>query len=279
MRLVYLGDIVGRAGREAVLERVAEIRRRIGADFLIVNGENAAGGFGITGKICHELYAAGVDVVTTGNHVWDQRELLDYIDSDERLLRPINFPPGTPGRGATVVEGAGGHRVLVINVMGRIFMDPLDDPFAAVNEQLDICRLGESVDAAVVDIHAEATSEKMAMGHFCDGRATLVVGSHSHVPTADLHILGGGTAYMTDAGMCGPYDSVIGMEKTEPINRFTRKISSGRFAPAMGEATICGLAVETDPRTGLALRAGPIRLGGLLAETFPDWATEQVAAE
>ncbi|MDX5360709.1 MAG: YmdB family metallophosphoesterase [Alphaproteobacteria bacterium] len=278
MRLVYLGDIVGRAGRDAVVERAGEIRRRLDADLLIVNGENAAGGFGITQKICEDLYAAGVDVISTGNHVWDQRELLDYIDSDPRLIRPINFPAGTPGRGATMVESARGHQVLVINAMGRIFMDPLDDPFAGVEEQLALCRLRESVDAIVVDIHAEASSEKMAMGHFCDGRASFVVGSHSHVPTADAQILPGGTAYQTDAGMCGDYDSVIGMEKTEPLNRFTRKIAQGRFAPAMGEATVCGVAVETDPATGLAVRIAPIRLGGRLAESFPDWAAQGRAA-
>jgi len=270
VRLLYLGDIVGRSGRTAVLNQLPGLRKQLSLDFVIVNGENAAGGFGITGAICEDLYRVGVDVVSTGNHIWDQKDILDHIDTDRRLLRPVNFPKGTPGRGATLIEGQNGHQVLVVNVMGRIFMDPLDDPFAAVDEELALCRLKEAADAIVIDIHCEATSEKMAMGHFCDGRASLVVGTHVHVPTADAQILPGGTAYQTDAGMCGDFDSVIGMEKTEPLQRFTRKISAGRFQPAAGPATICGVYVETDDATGLATRVEPLRLGGRLKETVPE---------
>lgn len=269
MKLLYLGDVVGRSGREAVVENVPKLRQRLDLDFVLVNGENAAGGFGITGAICQELYGAGVDAIVTGNHAWDQRETLSYIETDPRLLRPANYPPGTPGRGAGVFEARGGRKVLVVQVMGRVFMDALDDPFAAVSQALSKHSLGGTVAAILVDIHAEATSEKMAMGHYCDGKSTLVAGTHSHVPTADTRIMSGGTAYQTDLGMCGDYDSVIGMDKREPLQRFTRKISSGRFTAALGEATVCGLYVESDDATGLATRAAPLRLGGKLTETCP----------
>lgn len=270
MRLLYLGDVVGRAGRDAVVEALPGLRERLKLDFVVVNGENAAHGFGITGKICEEFYAAGVDVLTTGNHAWDQREIIGYIDGDPRLLRPLNFPRGTPGRGAGVFQAPRGRKVMVMQVMGRLFMDPLDDPFAALEAEFTRQRLGATVDAVIVDIHAEATSEKMAVGHTCDGRASLVVGSHSHIPTADAHILTGGTAYQTDAGMCGDYDSVIGMKKETAINRFVRKIPGERLAPAEGPATVCGVFVETDDRTGLASRISPLRLGGRLAEVVPE---------
>jgi metallophosphoesterase (TIGR00282 family) len=245
-----------------------DLRRRLDLDFVTVNGENAAGGFGITGKICAAFYEAGVDAITTGNHVWDQQETYSYINSDERLLRPLNYPAGTPGRGAQLYRTQKGERVLVINVMGRIFMEALDDPFFAVGRELARYPLGGAADFILIDIHGEATSEKMAMGHFADGRASLVVGSHSHVPTADAQILQDGTAYQTDAGMCGDYDSVIGMEKEEPLRRFTRRISGGRFQPANGEATLCGVFVETDQK-GRATKIAPLRLGPHLIESWP----------
>ncbi len=273
MNILFIGDVVGRRGREAVLEHLPTLRERLQLDFIVVNGENAAGGFGITSKICTELFDAGVDVVSTGNHVWDQRETLSFIDGEHRLLRPINFPAQTPGRGSWLYESDKG-RVLVVNAMGRVFMDPLDDPFAAVGDEIDQCRLGVDADAVIIDFHGEATSEKMAMGHFADGRASLVVGTHSHVPTADAQILPGGTAYQTDAGACADYDSVIGMEKGEPLHRFTNKMASGRFTPAMGEATLCGVFVVTDPKTGLADRVEPVRMGGRLRENLPDLAAE-----
>ena len=270
MRLLFCGDIVGRPGREAILEHVARLRRSLALDFVIANGENAAGGFGITEAICRDLFAAGVDVISGGNHIWDLRETVGMIDREPRLLRPLNFPSGTPGRGAAVYEAPGGRKVLVLNVMGRLFMDPLDDPFACVDRELAKHRLGATVQAIVVDMHAEATSEKMAMGHYVDGRASLFVGTHTHVPTSDTMILPGGTAYQTDAGMCGDYDSVIGMDKAVPIARFTRKLPTERLSTARGEGTLCAVFVETDAKTGLASRVAPLRAGGRLGATEPD---------
>jgi metallophosphoesterase (TIGR00282 family) len=270
MRLLYLGDVVGRSGRDAVVAALPGLRERLKLDFVVVNGENSAHGFGITAKICEEFYAAGVDVLTTGNHAWDQREIIGTIDGDPRLLRPLNFPRGTPGRGAGVYPAPRGKKVMVLQVMGRLFMDPLDDPFAAIEAEFSRQRLGATVDAVIVDVHGEATSEKMAIGHTCDGRASLVVGSHSHIPTADAQILNGGTAYQTDAGMCGDYDSVIGMKKEAAISRFVRKMPGDRLSPADGEATVCGVFVETNDRTGLAQRVSPLRLGGRLQEIIPE---------
>ncbi len=273
MRLLFIGDVVGRSGRKAVEAHLQRVRNKLGADFVVLNGENAAGGFGITEDIFNEFRDQGADVVTLGNHAWDQREALVFIEREPELIRPINYPSATPGRGAGLFETADGRRVMVMNVMGVAKMEPLGDPFAAVDEQLNACPLGEVADAIIVDMHAELTSEKMAMGHFCDGRASLVVGTHTHVPTADTQVLPGGTGYQTDAGMTGDYDSVIGMDKAEPLNRFTRRIPSGRFEPAMGEATLCGVLVETDDQTGLAVRVGSVRVGGRLQEALPDWAS------
>jgi len=269
MRLLFIGDIVGRAGREILLERLPQLRRDWNLDFVVVNGENAAGGFGITEAICKEILDAGADCVTLGNHAWDQKEALVFIEREPRLIRPLNYPAGTPGRGANMFEAKNGARVLVMNALGRVFMDAMDDPFAAVERELNACPLGMACDAVIVDMHCETTSEKYAMGHFCDGRASLVVGTHTHVPTADAQILPGGTAYQTDAGMTGDYDSVIGMDKTEPLNRFLRKIPQQRFEPALGPATLCGVAVETDDATGLARFLSPMRLGGRLVQVVP----------
>jgi metallophosphoesterase (TIGR00282 family) len=269
MRILFIGDIVGRSGRAVLLERLPRLVRDWRLDFVAVNGENAAGGFGITEMIYQEFVDAGADVVTGGNHSWDQKEALVFIERAPKLLRPINFPAGTPGRGVALIEAKNGARVLVVNAMGRIFMDPLDDPFVAVERELAACPLKQSADAIIVDIHAEATSEKQAMGHFCDGRASLVVGTHTHAPTADHQILPHGTAFVSDVGMTGDYDSVIGMDKEEPLTRFLRKISGARFEPAMGPATLCGLAVETDDATGLARRVAAVRLGGRLEAAQP----------
>lgn len=216
--------------------------------------------------------AAGADVVTTGNHVWDQREALSFAAREDRFLRPANFPAGTPGHGMGVFEAKNGARVMVSNIMGRVFMHPdLDDPFECADRQLEQGGLGDVFDAVIFDFHAEATSEKMCFGHFVDGRASLVVGTHTHVPTADQQILNGGTAYMSDAGMCGDYDSSLGMDKEEPLNRFLSKVPKGRFEAASGPATLCGVAVEISDRTGLAERIAPLRLGARLQETLPDW--------
>jgi hypothetical protein len=278
MRLLFIGDIVGRSGRDVVLENLPRLRRDLALDFVVVNGENAAGGFGITEKICAELYAAGADVITSGNHVWDQKETVSFIGRDPRLLRPLNFPHNTPGKGAGVYATQRGRKVMVLNVMGRLFMDPLDDPFAAVERELANQRLGGTVDAILVDVHAEATSEKQAMAHALDGRVSAVVGSHTHVPTADDQILPGGTAFQSDTGMCGDYDSVIGMEKEVPILRFTRKLPTDRLTPALGPGTLCGLYVETEDRTGLARHVAPLRLGGRLRPCWPIPQAEKVPA-
>ena len=244
------------------------LRARWGLDFVIVNGENAAGGFGLTESLFEEFLSVGVDAVTLGNHAFDQREALVFIERQPRLIRPVNFPPGTPGRGATVVVNAKGMRLLVVNVMGRIFMDALDDPFAAVKHELDACPVGGKCDASVIDFHAEASSEKWAFGHFVDGKASLMVGTHTHTPSADHRILAGGTGYISDVGMTGDYDSVIGMEKDEPLRRFTLRIPSGRFEPALGPATLCAVAAEIDPE-GRTNAIAPVRIGGLLEPAEP----------
>jgi metallophosphoesterase (TIGR00282 family) len=269
MRILFIGDIVGRSGRAVVLERLPALIRDWKLDFVAINGENAAGGFGITEAIYQELVDAGADVITGGNHSWDQKEALVFIERAPKLLRPINFPPGTPGRGVAMLEARNGAHVLVVNLMGRIFMDPLDDPFAAIECELTACALKRDADAILVDMHCEATSEKQSMGHFCDGRASLVVGTHTHAPTADHQILPRGTAFISDVGMTGDYDSVIGMNKDEPLNRFVRRIGAARFEPALGPATLCGVAVETDDATGLAHRIGAVRLGGRLEQARP----------
>jgi metallophosphoesterase (TIGR00282 family) len=269
VRILFCGDLVGRAGRAVVTEVLPRLRRDLALDFVVVNGENAAGGFGITEQICQQLHGAGADVITTGNHVWDQKGTVEFIDRQPRLLRPENFPSGTPGRGFDLFKTPDGRRVLVMNLMGRLFMDALDDPFAIALDRLGGYRLGEQADAILVDFHAEATSEKQAFGYHLDGKVSVVVGSHTHVPTADARILPGGTAFMTDAGMCGDYESVIGMARTVPVQRFTRKLPTERMTPAEGPATLCGLFIETDDRTGLALRALPIRQGGILAPELP----------
>ena len=269
MRILFVGDVVGRSGRKVVLDRLPGLIADWKLDCVIVNGKNSAGGFGITEAIYQDLMDAGADAITLGNHAWDQREALVFIERAPRLIRPVNYPQGTPGRGAALVDTRNGARVLVVNAMGRVFMDPLDDPFAAVERELTACALKREADAVIIDIHAEASSEKQAMGHFADGRASLVVGTHTHAPTADHQILPGGTAFITDVGMSGDYDSIIGMVKDEPMTRFLRKIPASRFEPASGEGTLCAMAVETDDATGLARKVGAVRLGGRLEEARP----------
>ena len=269
MRILFVGDVVGRSGRDAIAEYLPGLVKDWSLDLVVVNGENSAGGFGITETIYNEFIEAGADAVTLGNHSWDQREALVFIERADRLVRPANYPRGTPGRGAALVETKNGRHALVVNALGRVFMTPFDDPFAALERELGACPLGVAADAIVVDFHAEASSEKQGIGLFCDGRASLVVGTHTHVPTADHQILAGGTAYMTDAGMTGDYESIIGMQKEEPLRRFTSGIPSGRFEPAAGAATLSGVAVETDDATGLALKVAPVRVGGRLEPATP----------
>ncbi len=270
LRLLFIGDVLGRSGRMAVLRYVPLLRDKWRLDFIVANGENAAGGFGVTEAICDEMILAGVDCITLGNHAFDQREALVFIERQPRLLRPVNYPSGAPGRGANVFEAKNGAQVLVINPMGRVFMDALDDPFAAIERELGACPMGTGCDAILIDMHAEASSEKMAMAHFVDGRASIVVGSHTHVPTADAQILPGGTAYQTDAGMTGDYDSVVGMDKEEPLRRFLRKTPGSRYEPAVGEATFCAVAADIGA-DGLATMVAPVRLGGRLR---PEWPPE-----
>lgn len=272
MRALLLGDIMGRAGRRALSTWLPQLRDRYATDIVIANGENAAGGYGITRKTANAIFETGVDLITLGNHAFDQAEALMMVDEDSRILRPANYPPRAemPCRGAVLHQTASGQNVLVISVMGRIYMDPLDCPFSAVAEQLEQCELGRDADMIVVEFHGEATSEKNAMGVFCDGRASIVFGTHTHIPTSDTRILPGGTAYMSDLGMCGDYDSVIGMEKHEPVNRFTTRRRGPRNTPAQGPATLCGMLVETDDKTGLSLRAEPVRTGGVLTPHWPD---------
>jgi metallophosphoesterase (TIGR00282 family) len=269
MRVLFLGDVVGRSGRQAVLAQLPRMRARYRLDFVAINGENAAGGFGITEAILEELLGAGADVVTLGNHSWDQKEALVFIERHDRLLRPINYPPGTPGRGAGMFKAGNGADVLVINAMGLVYMPEIGCPFRAVEHEVEACGLKAGADAILVDFHAEVTSEKQAMGHFLDGRASAVIGTHTHVPTSDHRVLPKGTAYITDVGMCGDYQSVLGMDPAEPISRFLTKIPRRRFEPALGAATISGLAVEIDDATGLAARVAGLRLGGALAPTEP----------
>jgi len=271
MRILFIGDIVGRSGRTIINERLPGLIKDWKLDLVVINGENAAGGFGITEVIYNELIDAGADAITLGNHAWDQREALVFIERAPRLIRPINYPKGTPGRGAALVETKNGKHALVINAMGRIFMDAMDDPFAAIDHELTACPLKSGADAIVIDMHCEATSEKQSMGFFCDGRASLVVGTHTHAPTADHRIMPGRTAFMSDVGMTGDFDSCIGMNKDEPLNRFLRKLPGGKFEAASGPATLCGLAVETDDATGLALKVGTVRLGGILEQAVPNF--------
>jgi hypothetical protein len=269
VNILFCGDVMGRPGREAVRQHVPGLRRELALDLVVVNAENAAHGNGLTERLCGEFYECGVDVLTTGNHVWDQRELIGYIERDPCVLRPANFPTGTPGAGWRLHPLADGREALVVNLMGRLFMDALDDPFARLAAILADQPLGERADAILVDIHAEASSEKMAIGHFADGRVSAVFGSHSHIPTADAQIFPGGTAYQTDAGMCGDYDSVIGLQKGPAVRRFVTKMPGERAQVAEGEATLCGIFVETDDASGLARRVEPVRIGGRLSRQLP----------
>ncbi len=261
---------MGRAGRAAVTRRLPGLRSDWGLDFVVVNGENATSGAGLSAAHAKALLEAGADCLTLGDHAFDQKDMMAFIEQEPRIVRPLNYAKGAPGKGARVFTAPGGRKVLVAQALGQVFMKrPFDDPFSALDAVLKAQPLGGAVQAAVVDFHCEATSEKMAAGHWCDGRASLVVGTHTHVPTGDAQILRGGTAYLTDAGMCGDYDSVIGMDKAEPMRRFVTGMPKGRFEPAAGEATLSGVYVETDDRTGLATRVRMIRVGGRLEEATP----------
>ena len=265
MKLLFLGDVVGESGRKAIKKNLPVLKKQYAADFVVVNGENSAGGFGITQLICKEMEAAGANCITGGDHVWDQKETPSFIGSYGKLLRPANFPEKAPGAGIRLFTTAEGKRVVVLHLLAQLFMKfQLDCPFRAADNLLAPYKMGGTCDAIIVDFHGEATAEKMAMGHHLDGRVSLVVGSHTHVPTADTMILSNGTAYQTDAGMCGDYNSIIGFEKKISLTNFYHKYKIDRLTPANGEATLCGIYVETDNRTGLAKTVTPIRFGGKL---------------
>ncbi|MCA0961336.1 TIGR00282 family metallophosphoesterase [Salipiger bermudensis] len=270
MRLLFLGDVMGRAGRAAIAERLPKLRETWKLDFVVVNGENASNGMGLTAEHAKAILDAGADVVTLGDHAFDQKDMMTFAESEPRIIRPLNFAKQAPGRGAGLFADRRGRKVLVTQVLGQVFMKrPFDDPFSAMDAVLRKHPLGGQAQAVLVDMHCEATSEKMAMGHFCDGRASLVVGTHTHVPTGDAQVLPKGTAYLTDAGMCGDYDSVIGMDKVEPMRRFVTGMGKTRFQPALGEATLSGVYIETDDRTGKAERIKMVRQGGRLEAAGP----------
>jgi hypothetical protein len=270
LRILFIGDVVGAAGMTAVKSMLPEAISRWKVDLTVVNGENsAATGFGITEDTYQDIRGAGADVVTLGNHSWNHKEALSFIEKEPRLIRPLNYVPKTPGKGFVLLDTTDGKRVLVMNVLGRLFMEPADDPFGAIDRVLQDHKLGLDVDVVIVDFHCEATGEKQAMGHFCDWRVSLVVGTHTHTPSSDHRVLVGGTAYITDVGMTGDYDSVVGMQKEEPLRRFATGVASGRFLSAEGAASMCGVALETDPNTGLATRVAPVRLGGPIEQRTP----------
>ncbi len=270
MRILFIGDIMGRSGREALQEHLPIAKEALKPDIIIVNGENAANGRGITKKIALGFYDIGVDCITTGNHIWDQREIIPYIDRDKKLLRPLNYPENTPGNGVYKYQLADGRAITIVNAMARLFMDALDDPFAAVNKLIQENPISNSNNAIFVDFHGETTSEKMSMGHYVDGRVSAVIGTHTHIPTADAHILSGGTAYMSDAGMSGDYNSVIGVRKDIAMNRFIKKMPGEHMIPAAERGMMCGALVVTNDATGMATGIEPVRMGVGLSETMPN---------
>ncbi|EJF80012.1 metallophosphoesterase [Candidatus Bartonella washoeensis Sb944nv] len=272
MRFLFLGDIVGATGCRIVFEQLPQLIEKWQLDFVVVNGENASGGFGITQETYQDLLAIGVDVVTTGNHAFSCNETLHYAYVNDRFLRPANFSKGMAGRGSGIFTAKNGACILVANILGSVFMPcKVDDPFEAAEKILSSCSLMEQVDAIIFDFHAETTSEKQCFGHFLDGRVSVIVGTHTHIPTADAQILEGGTAYLSDAGMCGDYNSSLGMDKEEPLHRFLYKKRQHRFEPAQGPATLCGLAVELSDKTGLAEKVSAVRIGPHLKPEIPDF--------
>lgn len=271
MRILFVGDVVGRSGRDAIEKHLPVLSNKLKADVVIVNGENASHGIGISSDICKGFYECGAHCITLGNHAWDNKEILTYIDRDPRLVRPVNYPKALPGKGHYIHALSDGRKIMIVNAMARLFMDPLDDPFSMTMDLAQAHPLGRAVNAIFVDFHGEASSEKMSFGHYLDGYVSAIVGTHTHIPTADDHILNGGTAFMSDAGMTGDYDSVIGMKKDVPIQRFVKKISMDRLSPADGEATLCGCLIETDDKTGLAKNIGRVRVGPRLKPEMPEF--------
>ncbi len=265
MNILILGDVIGASGREAIIKKLPNLIKQKKIDFVIVNGENAADpGVGITKKNVEEFFKAGTDVITTGNHIWDQTETMKFITSEKRLLRPQNLIKGSPGKGFGIYNSKNNKKVAVINLMGNIFMKKCDDVFEAAKRFIQSVKLKKDADFIVVDMHGEITSEKMAMGYLFDGKATMLVGTHTHVPTSDHRIMEKGTAYQTDIGMCGDYNSVIGMNRDNSLKKFFKDPSATKHYPSLGEATISGLMVIADNETGLANKVEPIVLGKCL---------------
>lgn len=270
MKILFLGDVVGRSGRKAIVDRLAQLRTDWALDFIVVNAENATSGAGLSPDHAKTLLDAGADCLTLGDHAFDQKDMLRFIEAEPRIVRPLNFAKGAPGRGHAIFEAGRGRKILIAQVLGQVFMKrPYDDPFGGIDQVLKTYVLGGGVQAALVDVHCEATSEKMAMGHWCDGRASVCIGTHTHVPTSDAMIMPKGCAYLSDAGMCGDYNSVIGMDKAEPMRRFVTGMIEGRFTPATQEASLSGLYIETDDKTGKATRTVPVRQGGRLPQSGP----------
>ena len=252
MKIIYCGDVVARAGREAVLTNIPRLKEQYKPDAIIVNVENAAHGFGATPGICRDFLDAGVDGLIMGNHTYNQKELIPFLNDCKQIIRPLNFGLQNPGRGAAEILLANGQKLLILQVQGRQFMEPIDNPIVAVDAILKSYNLGKNVNAILVDMHAEATYEKLALGYYLDGKVSVVAGTHTHVPTADAKILPQGTAYITDVGMCGDYNSVLGFDAEEPIARLADRYTGGRLIPAHGQSTLYGIFVETDDNTGLA---------------------------
>ncbi len=260
MKIIYCGDVVGRPGRDAILNNISKLKEAYHYDALIVNVDNAAHGFGATPGICRDFLNSGVTALVSGDHVWNQREILPFLDECKQIARPLNHPDNLPGQGAREIILSNGKKLLVVEVVGRLFMEAVDCPVQAMDKLLKLYTLGRNIDAIFVDFHAEATAEKISFGHYLDGKVSAVIGSHTHVPTSDTMILPGGTAYQTDAGMCGDYSGVIGFEKEEPVARLARKFTGNRLVPCKGQGTLWGTFIETDDTTGLAVKIEQIKL-------------------
>lgn len=262
MKVIYCGDVVGRAGRDAVYNNLKKIREDYKADVIIVNVENSAHGFGVTQGIAREFLEKGCDVMTTGNHVWQQRDIIPFLEESKQIIRPLNYPESSPGRGACIFELANGRRILITQVLGRLFMDAVDNPAFTLDKLLKNYNLGKNIDAIFVDIHAESTSEKLSLGHYLDGRVSIVAGTHTHIPTSDAHILSKGTAYITDVGMCGNYDSVLGFDKQSPIERLCQVYNGNRLEVCRSNGEVWGIAVDIDDKTGLANNIEQFKIKG-----------------
>ena len=260
MKIIYSGDVVGRAGRDALLTALPQLKDKFKPDIFIANVENAAHGFGVTPGICRDFLDAGIDALVTGNHVWQQREIIPFLDACKKIVRPLNYPAALPGQGFCEIELINGKKILITQLLGRVFMEAVDSPVQAIDALLKNYTLGKNVAAIFVDIHGEATSEKLALGHYLDGRVSIVAGSHTHIPTADATIRDNGTAYITDVGMCGTYNSVLGFEKEAPIARIAQKYDGSRLVPCTGGGSFSGIYVETDDKTGLATHIELIQL-------------------